>query len=66
MKSYLQNHDERESGQKLVEGVLPHGGGGEDGDEGDQVGDEAEHAEAGEKYALTPKLEILPGLRQNV
>ena len=60
----LQNDKKWECREQLVEGVLHHGGGGEDGDDGHQVGEEPEHPETGEQYALTPKLTLLPGLRK--
>ena len=44
--------------------MLQHGGGGEDGDDGHQVGEEPKHPETGEQHSLTPKLTLLPGLRK--
>ena len=42
--------------------MLPHAR-GEEGEDGDQVGDEPEHSKAGQEYAFAPELKLLPNLK---
>jgi hypothetical protein len=63
-KSNLQNFIDRKHPKKLVECLCPHVG-GEEGDDGGEVGDEAKEPETGEEHALAPELELLPNLTEN-
>ena len=61
--SFLQDVEDGESGKQLVEDLLPHVG-RQEGDDGGEVGDEAEQTQAREHHALAPELEVLPNLAE--